>query len=252
MKYVKLLLASIIATGLAACGGGGGGGGAVGSDTATTASSIGGIWDGVVTYSDSSQEGIVGIVTESGEGVFLSDDGGLTFGNISKSGTSFSGSFTGYAPSGSVFNANGQAVISGTIDGSFSERSRLNIRSFYQGTQASTSAYAYDRTYERPSSISKISNTYFYSEPGYSESITISSVGDISGSNSDGCVYSGSVSIIDSRFNVYDVSFSVANCGAYGGVFNGLATLVDDVNTDDLLIFAGENGGYAVAGYFWR
>lgn len=250
MKSIKTLIASICFFGMTACGGGGGGGGpAVGSDVATTA---GGVWEGKVTYEDNSQEEMFGLISESGEGIFLTFDGSLSFGQVNTSSNTLTGRFTSFAPFGQIFVSNGESQISGSLTGSVNPRSSLIIDSFYQGTQQSTSSFVYDPIYARSSSLSKISGAYFYQEPGLTESLTINTAGDFTGSNSDGCVYSGSVSVIDSRYNAYDMSFEVSNCANGNGTYDGLATLSDYVVEDDLLIFAASNSTFALSGYFFR
>ena len=52
--------------------------------------------------------------------------------------------------------------------------------------------------------------------------ITVNGSGNLSGSDSGGCIYSGNVQIIDSAYNIYRLNIRVANCGQFDGSYVGL------------------------------
>ena len=52
--------------------------------------------------------------------------------------------------------------------------------------------------------------------------INFSATGAFSGSETDGCTYSGDVDIIDPSFNVYASTLNMTNCGRYNGDYKGL------------------------------
>ena len=239
--FLKISLIVLSLSIISACGGGGSDSdpGVVNTDAETA--SIGGVWFGTITYSDNSQESIAGIVSETGKARFETSSGTQTSSNFAVTGRTFSGPFTGYAPDGQVFLSSGTQIVQGSLSGSFVPKSSVNGSSFVQGVAESTFTLSYDNIYERTSSLEKLADTYSSQNGNYSLSVNVDDTGVVSGSDSDGCVYSGSVSIIDSRYNAYDLAVTIANCGPYSGAYDGLATLADDLGTNDKLIVSFSN-----------
>ena len=57
--------------------------------------------------------------------------------------------------------------------------------------------------------------------------MTISSNGQMTGQDSRGCVFSGTVTVPDSAHNFYHLEAAVSSCGALDGAYAGMGTLVD-------------------------
>jgi len=89
-------------------------------------------------------------------------------------------------------------------------------------------ALAYDPSYETESSLDKTSGIWTYSgAAGYTVTLTIEFDGDIFGSDTNGCVYSGLISVLDSSYNAYRAVVLITECGLVNDEYNGLAFLSD-------------------------
>lgn len=69
-----------------------------------------------------------------------------------------------------------------------------------------------------------------------SNSVTINTNGDIYGTDADGCVYSGSLSLPDSTKNLYRVNLLIESCGNSNGNYTGLMTGFGSVQPSLLLM----------------
>lgn len=229
MKQVLIFSFSLL---LVACGGGGGGA------ASSTAQSMGGVWLGTASpVGGGGSIDMVGIISEAGELHFLSDVE-IDIGSVTTSGNTFSGNVTAYTTG---------STASGTVSGTFTPRSSFSGTGVFGGTPTSNFAFTYDDSYERASSLALISGTYSDTDGAYTETYTIGSDGALTGSDTDGCVFNGQVSIIDSRYNAYDITLTISNCIATT-TLNGLAALGDDTGTNDLLYVSAGNSTYAVIG----
>ena len=239
MSLVKTIAISVIGVVLlSGCGGGGGGG----DGSAPSSQSLGGVWLGTASpIGGGGSIEMVGIISEAGELHFLSSIE-IDIGNVTTSGNTFSGSVTAYTTG---------STIDGTVSGTFTPRSSFSGTGVFNGVPTSNFAFTYDDSYERSSSLSKISGTYSDTTGSYTETYTIGTDGALTGSDTDGCVYNGQVSIIDASYNAYDIVLTASNCVATT-TFNGLAALGDDTGTNDLLYVSAGNGTTAVVGFVNR
>jgi len=73
---------------------------------------------------------------------------------------------------------------------------------------------------------------------GISRTLTITANGQLSGSDTSGCVYAGQVRVLKSNTNVYDLTMDISGCYNFSIHFNGLATLLDTSTTADTFLFA--------------
>jgi len=118
-------------------------------------------------------------------------------------------------------------VDSIAIEGRVAESDR--IRADYRGeNDEGRLALAYDPSYETESSLDKTSGIWTYSgAAGYTVTLTIEANGDIFGSDTNGCVYSGRIRILDRDFNVYRAVIQVSDCGVINDEYTGFAILSD-------------------------
>jgi hypothetical protein len=112
--------------------------------------------------------------------------------------------------------------------------------------ETGTFSLAYSSLYERPSSLSAIAGTWTNYSSGYYETITIDSSGNITRPPISGCTTSGSISIIDSHYNAYNITLNINNCGSQNGFFfNGLAVLTDTEANNDTLFASASTSTYS-------
>jgi len=91
----------------------------------------------------------------------------------------------------------------------------------------------YDSLYDRPASMTLLSDTWMGTIGVTGISLSIWHPGSISGKDSNGCIYNGSVKISDSDHNMY--SFEMT-CSCVGGHSYGLGILTDTDAANDTLI----------------
>ncbi len=245
----------LFSTVLLACGGGGGGEATDTTTNSTATQSAGGIWRGTVTsVINGATYKAIGLITETGEIRFLTDDGEQTLGNVTVDGGAFNASLTSYAPIGTVFAQNNSSVISGTALGTVAEKSSLSGTTSYSGSVTSTFTFSYDSIYERNSSLSSVAGTYSDTDGfGYTETYSIDSLGNISGSDTNGCQFSGRIQILDSNYNVYRINLTVTNCSVANDTYSGLATLLDENGSaNDTLAASFSGTNYVITGVVYR
>lgn len=222
------------AIGLVACGGGGGGG------TPTADVNPNGIWEGSFTEAGVTYD-LQGLVYDGYLIAFSSGYGSLYEGDLFVDGNSFTGNTRVYV----------NGVYSGTqgLTGSVQESSTMSGRT---SDGASTFTLDYNPIYERDASLNSVAGTWELVDGAYTFTMTVNASGAISGGDSEGCAYSGSLSVPDAAYNIYGVSLNVANCGAENGSYSGYATLGDDVATNDTLVLTASNQNYVAVAQLGR
>ena len=241
MKHSAVALSCALL--MAGCGGGGGGGGSsqAPAPPPVTNASPGGIWEGTL---GSGQE-VLGLVTETGEFHFLTDELTQYFGTVSVNGNSVSAQFTGYAAIGFQF-PDGTTRGTGSLTGTVQARSTLTANSTFQtsagNSNTNTINLTYNALYDRDSSLTTIAGNFRDLRTGSIVNINSSGVA-FSQNPATGCVLNGSVSIINAQFNAYRVQYSYSSCqGAdailNGSTFRGLATLDNTGSPEVLLVGA--------------
>jgi len=210
---MRKLIAVCCALLLSACGGGGGG-------ESGPPQSPGGVYTGTfhsnaanVTFP------VKGVVSEAGRFFFVDlDNGPIYQGAGNTKGDKYDGFFKAFAPDGFEF-INGDAVTEGPILGTIDERGTLIGTYRAQGGDTGTFNLTYvPAEYEIASSLGLLVGTWNSTNDGVTSTITIAASGKFTGTDSDGCTYSGTVSLVDPDFNAYHVTTNQV-CG---GTTNGM------------------------------
>jgi hypothetical protein len=175
-------------------------------------------------------EDIVVIISEDNDAQFIVTS--LTphhyAGDIYVAGSSLSATLTDYR--GSVarfFGISGLDTVH--IDGNVLEAGA--IAGDYSGTSDNGRfVLQYQDSYETASSLDFTSGVWVSNmvSPGggiYSIAWDIDINGVIFGTDTHGCVFSGQMRIIDSRYNAYRVYVDISSCNRMSGEYNGLAFL---------------------------
>jgi hypothetical protein len=232
--------------------------------------SPGGVWQGRSSLGfddddddDEDEEeldGVVGLVTESGQFHFIQGDGAQLVGTLSTSGDEVSATFVGYAPFGEKFD-DGSTTGVGSLSGNLDERSGISADIDFTTSRGDTShstiTLSYDPIYERDSSLESIAGNYLDTESN--AVINVNNDGRLFSQNPEtDCIINGTVSIIDRALNLYRVQYTFSNCKGRekdlnGRVAEGLATL-DDTRSPEAMIMGVEvaAAGHAFAGVFPR
>ena len=226
-RVVGIFTISVVGI-LSIVGSGGGGGSSSGSDGTPAPiadQKLGGIWFGTGTNNlepDIVKTALV-ISTDAGEFRFISSEGVQSVGNLSVIGQELTGTSVDYAPQGFVF-LNGMPTTTGTYSGTIVERE--SIEGAWQGSTGEFGDFVltYDDRHKIQSSLATVSGTY----TGFDEfnvpisSFVVDAAGNINGSDSFGCIYSGRIQIIDPAYNVYRINVNAENCGQLNGSYSGL------------------------------
>lgn len=243
-----VFFALIFTMALSACGGGGGSAPANTTPPIVVDAKPGGLWEGQTT--NDAQPGIVqdfiGVTTDSGEFRFLSlVTGGQFIGTLTVVGNSVTGTGLGYAPVGSTWT-DGSIITSVNISATVTERQQFSGTWTTGSGDSGTLTFSYSSMHERSSTFAKLSANWFFTDGFYSITISIDGNGAITGSDTDGCVFTGQATIPDSSFNTYSLSVDITSCGAINGLYSGLAIMDDNVVQDDRLIATVNNGSFAL------
>lgn len=228
-KSLKVLFLVFV---LSACGGGSGGdnnnGG--GNNPPGLSANADGLYNG--TYTENGQPfKVTGFVKNNRLTAVNYSDGVLLQGRLSLDGRAFTSAVTLY---GQISGARGTADVSGNI---VERKSIEGTFTTSYGTSGSLSL-RYDPIYERNASLRAISGIWSEVDLGFTITLVIQNDGSFDGSDTDGCLYAGSIRVFDPDFNLYDVRFRVTSCGAVDGNYRGFTALGDINRRNDTLAYA--------------
>jgi hypothetical protein len=202
---------------------------------------MGGLYSGYVTPdSDLATQPAVALINEHGEGAVLLADGTSYVASLATTDDRFIGTFSAYG-------ADGQFVNVGTATGPVVSRDHFDGHATIQNTLA-TFSFDYDAIYESGSGIASLAGNW----SDASGSLTIDSTGLITGQDSQQCVTTGQVFIIETRFDLYRVSISVTCPGEQAVPASGLLarfpTNSNAAHPHEHLLYAAWNGQVIFSG----
>jgi hypothetical protein len=240
IRTARLLIGLLWVSVLVACGGGGGGGGFTAQDAKP-----GGLWQGTITLAGVGQQ-ILGLISETKQFHFIQNDGVQYFGTLTTSGTNVTASFTGVPAPGSTF-ADGSIQGTGTLTGTVQDRSTINLTAtFTTASNTVTNAsvtLTYDHSYDADSSLATVAGNYASVVAGNSETLSIANDGVLFLQDpSTSCVANGTVTLIDTAYDLYNVELTFASCVAPADVLNGLhltgLLTIDSTATPNAMVLA--------------
>ncbi|GLH72323.1 hypothetical protein GETHLI_08250 [Geothrix limicola] len=247
---MKRLVLSTPLVVLLGCGGGGSG-----SSVSFTSNpnppvqslNLEGPWTGNLQSYSGGSVTATALVLASGEMRYVASNGIQAVGNLSVSGTTFTGSGTMYAPTGSVFLGGGTTasfVLSGTgtsgttMTGTYSSLVDNGTMSFTYNTQA---------LYSTPVVMSNVAGSYLSvsTSSGYSTTGTLTAAGAFSGSDGHG-TFTGTLSAVDATKNAFRVTINYLPTGQIAQAYSGLGFFNFGVTPPHLVIQAtGTTGQFA-------
>ncbi len=155
-------------------------------------------------------------------------------------GTTFT--FNGDGITGPGANFGGGTTTTFTGNGTFLRHDSATAS--YSGSRlaAGTWTLLYDPRYTRGASLAALAGNYIIDlATNTQEKITISASGAITNNDNTGCSLTGQISIPNARYNIYQTTLTVTNCGNAGGTnlngaFVGPSALIDN-NYGDSKVF---------------
>lgn len=265
-RRTSLLRTAVVAAGLALSACGGGGGGTDGSPTAapsptqppsgsnpppTTAKvTTPGVWKGTMTSSTTGQTTpVVALTGHDGQSTWMTTDGRIWHGQVPMSGDHFNATFNGHMYEGAHFpDGTNHGPSSIMVD----HHTESTTTGHYSGSGDTGS---FDMTlspmWDRASSPATVAGVYTRStSSGYTMTMTIDANGHLTGSDTLGCVFSGSVTVPDPIHNMYDIDAQVSSCGSLDGHYQGMGTLLDADAMQDWMstMHPLEHGGHMQGG----
>jgi hypothetical protein len=241
MKLVKNVILHFtlfaVILGLAGCGG---------SDGESGSSlSANGLWEGTFTEAGVGTYA-VGSLFYNGRIIAISEDAGAIYdGNYTVSGSTISGTVKAY-------QINGGQLATATLSGTVSEQNSISLTFSTSYGSTGSMSLSFNSIYNRNSSLSSVEGSWNYTSSSYSLAATVQNDGSFFGQDSDGCVLSGDIGLLDTEHNLYSTTLSVAACGALNGNYTGFSGLLDDVTANDTLQVAVSNSNYIIVRYIRR
>lgn len=138
-----------------------------------------------------------------------------------------------------LFDASGAHFANANAQGVFIPHESIDADYLTTDFEAGEIALNIDPLWKRPASLSRVAGTYMHSDGPYALTLTINALsGQLDGSDTDACLYSGQVLPPKSKRNLYIVEMTqAAACRGEPEAVDivGYATLIeDDTNPDEL------------------
>jgi hypothetical protein len=224
---------------LGACGGGGSSSTPVGVVTTADAT---GVWQGTITENGVGTFDVVGLIYED-DLRFISVDSGVVYeGTISITGTNFTATTT------NIDIVNGGVISTSTLAGTVITAS--SITGTYTSSDGSSGSFSltYDPITTRGASLATIEGNWSVTDGTFTITLSIDANGLLTGSDTDFCVYNGTVSVLDPAVNIYGISLTASSCGAFDGAYEGYGVVGDTLVADDTLTFVVTNANSILVG----
>ena len=213
-----------------------------------------------MTVAGVAPQDIFGLISETRQFHFFQADGVQYFGTLVMSGMSVTASFAGVPAAGRTF-ADGSVKGTGTLTGTVHERSNITFTTaFTTANNTVTNASVtiqYDRSYDADSALATVSGNFTTALSPGADMLNISGAGVLFYQEpTSSCLANGTVSLIDSQFDLYSAEFTFASCVAPFDVQNGLhltgLLTIDSTANPNLMALAmhGTLGGNPVASLF--
>ncbi len=195
--------------------------------------------------------GVTAIVDENNDAsvIFALDAERHYAGHLFVMGTRLEGTLTEYNGAVARFvgtDGVGEILLDGTVVTADSL-----VGSYSAATHAGRFALDYQESWERNSSLDRVTGVWTFSMAAsngvlYTVTWDIDEQGRAFGTDTLGCVFDGQFSIIDQRYNAYDLAINVTSCGNLNAQYRGHAFLQGTGAPDlDRLMVSVSNPAYA-------
>jgi len=258
-RCVTVLALATVAMSVTACGGGGGSSGTTPSPTAIgappsattpTAATTPGVWKGTITSTTTGHSAAVVALTGSdGYSAWMTTDGRVWSGHIPVTGDHFDAAFSGHMYEGDHFP---DGTNHGTTSMMIDHHSASTTSGRYTGSgDSGTFDMSPSPMWDRSAALGTVAGVYTRSTSnGYAMTMTVGANGQITASDSRGCLLNGTVTVPDAMRNMYRMDASVTSCGSLDGHYQGMGTLLDADAMQDWMtaMHPLEHGGHSHGG----
>ena len=125
-----------------------------------------------------------------------------------------------------LFALDGAPFDYATITGELNDATIASHFVTLNGGDTGSLTIAYNEIYEQDSSLEQLKGKWSFTDrDGLVLDIIIDKQGNAQGQDSDQCEYAGTINLINSDYNAFDVALSISNCGSVNGQYKGLAYL---------------------------
>lgn len=146
------------------------------------------------------------------------------------------------------YQIGGSYFASSTLTGAVTTKSVINGTFTSSDGQSGSLSLSYDPISDGGSSLATTSSNRAATNGGVTTTLSIDSAGQLTGSDTTGCVYNGTVSIIDPTVDIYAVSVTASSCSIYNGSYTGYAVISDTTTTNDTRTYVVSNPNYVIYG----
>lgn len=214
------LIATLVGAAAVAIAGCNGMGSGSNDSTSSSTPSATGIWGGT----DSTGLTVTGYIDSAGNAVFIRSDGVQFVGPTQLSGDTLVAAVVGYTDFPATFT-DGSSYGLGTINGTVATGSTLMLSLNFTtngGTMLSDSwSLAFNTLTSNGSSLGTIAANYTDTASG--SVITVSANGVVTGQNpQNSCVVNGNITVINSTYDIYQVTITYESCTGSYAVLNGV------------------------------
>lgn len=209
-----------------------------GSTTATA--ELDGIWEGSVSPTASVSPAVTAVVWDGDLRAVSPDHDAAYAGAAAPVASGSSGSLSREPVR--AYDAIGGAQGTGTLSGSYVEGRELALT--VSGTSRDGELdTTYAALFERDTGLSDFVASWSQSRGGRTVTLTVDSGFRLTGSSSDGCSYSGELSLLRSDRNLYRLRLTLENCSPRNGDYTGLAFLRPDAGPGEWMALAERDTG---------
>ena len=184
-----------------------------------------GVWTGKFTSAIGEESDATAIVAANGDTQFLVGSDLLFSGKLETTDTAVTGVlnvFTGVSQNQPGGSSDGNLSIDGTL-----EPGQSITGAYARPAETGSFTLSYDQlTHERAPELSDLAATW--SGPTFTNSnldLSFDADGGFSGSDTDGCQYTGSATVLSPVANVYIIEMDATACDTRSGHYSGLATV---------------------------
>jgi hypothetical protein len=253
IEFLAVLSVAATSLALTACGGGGDASPnapAAGTPVTPTADTTPGVWKGTISSTTTGQTAnVVALTGHDGQTVWMAADGRTWHGQLPLHGDHFDATLTGHMADGAQFP---DGTNHGTATMGVDHHTTSVTRGHHTGNgDAGSFEMSLSAMWNRTAALETVAGVYTRTTSnGYAMTMSIDDHGQMAGSDTQGCVFGGTVTVPDPRHNLYTVDAQVTSCGTLDGHYTGMGALLDASAMQDWMtaMHPLEHGGHSHGG----